>query len=169
MIPVALIPALGALIELVPNITKWITGSEQAGEVAEKVIDIAKKVTGKETPEDAVTELKANPELLLAYKKAVLDQAVELDRIAAGVVAQVNETMRTEATSDHWPTYSWRPFIGFSFGFYISSLWLLPLFGAAPVIMSADTVMAVGAILGVASWFRGKMQAEPNIKSDNRG
>lgn len=169
MIPVALIPALGALIELVPNITKWLTGSEQAGEVAEKVIDIAKKVTGKETPEDAVSALKADPNLVLQYQKAVLEQESELAKISAGVITQVNETMRTESTSDHWPTYSWRPFIGFSFGFYINSLWLLPLFKVTPVIMTTDTVMAIGAILGVASWFRGKMQAEPNIKSDNRG
>jgi len=24
-------------------------------------------------------------------------------------------------------------------------------------------------ILGIASWFRGKMQADPNVASDNRG
>lgn len=169
MIPVALIPALGALIELVPNITKWISGSEKAGEVAEKVIDIARKVTGKDNADEAVAELKANPEALLTYRKALLDQEVELDRIAAQVITTVNETMRAEAASDHWPTYGWRPYIGFSFGTYINSLWLLPLFGQTPVIMSPDLVLATGGILGVASWFRGRMQAEPNIKSDNRG
>lgn len=158
--PVNLIPIALALAEFVPNITKWITGSEQAGEVAEKVISIAKEVTGKETPDAAIAELKANPELVLSYRKAVLDQAVEIDRIAAGVIKEVNETMRVEATADRWPTYSWRPFIGFSFGFYINSLWLLPLFGQTPVIMSPDAVMAVGGILGVASWFRGQMQLQ---------
>ena len=168
MIPVALIPVLGELITLVPNITKWIAG-DKAGEVAEKVIDIAKRVTGKDDASEAVSELKANPELLLSYKKALLDQEVELERIAAGTLIAVNETMRIEAASDHWPTYGWRPFIGFSFGFYILSLWLLPLFGKTPVIMSPDIVLAIGGILGVASWFRGKMQAAPDIKSDNRG
>lgn len=169
MIPVALIPALGSLIELVPNITKWITGSNQAGEVAEKVVSIAKQITGKDSADEAVSELRANPELLIAYKTAVLDQAVELDKIAAQALETVNATMRVEAAADHWPTYGWRPFIGFSFGLYILSLWLLPLFGKAPVIMSSDIVLAIGGILGVASWFRGKMQASPEIKSDNRG
>jgi hypothetical protein len=169
MIPLALIPALGSLIELVPNITKWITGSNQAGEVAEKVVSIAKQITGKDNADEAVSELRANPELLIAYKTAILDQAVELDKIAAQALETVNATMRVEAAADHWPTYGWRPFIGFNFGLYVLSLWLLPLFGKAPVIMSPDIVLAIGGILGVASWFRGKMQASPEIKSDNRG
>lgn len=168
MIPLALIPIVGELIKLVPNIVKHL-GGDNAGEVAEKVIQVAREVTGKDSSDDAVSELKANPELLAAYQSKLLDQEVALAEIAAKTVTSVNETMRTEATSDHWPTYSWRPAIGFSFGAYVSSLWLLPLFGKAPVIMSPDVVMAVGAILGVASWYRGKMQADPAVKSDNRG
>ena len=168
MIPIALIPVIGELIKLVPNIVKHL-GGDTAGEVAEKVIQVAKEVTGKDSADDAVSELKANPELLAAYQSKLLDQEVELARIAAGTVAEVNSTMRTEAASDHWPTYSWRPYIGFSFGTYVSSLWLLPLFGKTPAIMSPDMVLAVGAILGVASWYRGKMQADPAVKSDNRG
>lgn len=168
MIPALLIPALGELIKLAPNIAKYL-GGDKAGEVAERVIQVAREVTGKDSADDAVSELKANPELLLAYQSKLLDQEVALAEIAAKSVSSVNETMRAESASDHWPTYSWRPFIGFSFGAYVSSLWLLPLFGKAPVIMSPDVVLAVGAILGVASWYRGKMQAEPSVKSDNRG
>jgi hypothetical protein len=77
--------------------------------------------------------------------------------------------MQSEAAAEHWPTYTWRPFIGFIFGLYIASMFILPLFGLQPITMSADLVMAVGAILGVASWFRGKMQADPNIPTINRG
>jgi len=29
--------------------------------------------------------------------------------------------------------------------------------------------LMLGGILGVASWFRGRMQADPNTKTDNRG
>lgn len=81
----------------------------------------------------------------------------------------VNKTMQAEAASEHWPTYSWRPFIGFMFGAYIGSMWLLPLFGKQPVTLNPDLTMAVGAILGVASFFRGKMQADPNIPTNNKG
>jgi len=92
-------------------------------------------------------------------------QAIE--EVNAKVVLAVNETMKTEATSEHWPTYSWRPFIGFSFGAYITSLWLLPLFHVTPVIMNPDIVMAIGGILGVASYFRGKAQADSAASNTN--
>jgi hypothetical protein len=93
----------------------------------------------------------------------------DLETINASVVVEVNKTMQAEAASEHWPSYSWRPFIGFSFGLYINSMWLLPLFKVQPVILSPDTVLAIGGILGVASWFRGKMQADPTIPTINRG
>lgn len=62
-------------------------------------------------------------------------------------------------TSERWPTYSWRPFLGFMFGTYVASLWVLPLFGKTPVIMSPDLVITVGGILGVSAYFRGKSQS----------
>ena len=79
------------------------------------------------------------------------------------------DTDKSTTPHDHWPTYSWRPFIGFSFGLYVNSLWLLPLLKIAPFVMPAEVVVAVGGILGVASFFRGKMQADPNVSTDNRG
>ena len=169
MIPAVLIPVLGELISLVPNITRMITGSAKAGEVAESVVDLAKKITGKESDSDALAELKANPELVTKYRLALLDLEAELSRQETDRLKAVNETMRAESASDHWPTYSWRPFIGFSFGAYVCSLWLLPLFGKAPVILNPDLTIAIGAILGVASWYRGKMQADPAVKSDMKG
>jgi hypothetical protein len=93
-----------------------------------------------------------------------LNIQAEVDAAAA-----VNKTMQVEAASDHWPTYSWRPFIGFMFGCYIASMWLLPLAGQTPVKIDADLTLAIGGILGVASFFRGKMQANPAQSTDNRG
>lgn len=163
------VTAAMALAQFVPQIIKWVTGSDKAEQVSEKVIEIAKTVTGTGNAEEAVAQLKADPSKVLEFRKACLDQEVEIVKQEVKVIETVNESIRTEAAADHWPTYSWRPFIGFSFGAYINSLWLLPLFTVTPVIMSPDTVLAVGAILGVASWYRGKMQAESQIKSDNRG
>ena len=157
------------LAQFAPQIIKWITGSDKAVEVAEKAIEIAKTVTGADTPDKALEALKSNPDAVLAYQKAILDNQLELERIASQDMASVNKTMQTEATSEHWPTYSWRPFIGFMFGAYIGSMWVLPLFGKAPVALSPDLTLAVGAILGVASWYRGRMQADPNIPTINRG
>lgn len=157
-----------SLASLVPEILKYF-GKGKDAEVADKVINIAKKVTGADDPDVALTSLKLDQSKLIEFKKALLDQEVELAKISATIVEKVNDTIQVEAKADHWPTYSWRPFIGFSFGAYINSLWLLPLFGVQPVVMTPDTVIAIGAILGVASWFRGKMQADPNLPTDNRG
>lgn len=119
------------------------------------------------TPDAIAAELKNNPDALLKLKElefkendSLRSQVLELAKLDAQKVASVNDTMQVEAKSEHWQTYSWRPFIGFQFGFYIMSLWVLPFFGKVPTILSPDAVMAVGAILGVASWYRGKMQAE---------
>jgi hypothetical protein len=97
----------------------------------------------------------------------------------------VNRTIQAEANSERWQTYSWRPMIGFAVAFNVavSSLLVLGVFlplmfgGAAGAQASAQAVghlpMVLGAlagingtvlpILGIASWFRGKMQADPNI------
>lgn len=91
----------------------------------------------------------------------------KLEEINASVVIEVNKTMQAEAGSDHWPSYSWRPFIGFNFGLYVSAQWMLPLFKIPAPVIDAQLMLAVGGILGVASWFRGKGQS--NNSTDPRG
>lgn len=132
------------------------------------------------SPDDVSAALTNNPDALVKLRQIEADKTVKLQELlgaqaqaelaaAASQVQAVNNTMQTEAKADHWPTYSWRPAIGFVFAAYIASLFILPLFGKAPVVLSADMTMAVGAILGVASWFRGKAQADPRIPTDSRG
>ncbi len=136
-------------------------------------------------PEDTVQSTLAamvgNPDSLakakdldMAYKTHLADlgysSATQVVALNAQVVEEVNKTMQSEAASDHWPTYSWRPFIGFMFGAYIASFLLLPLFHITPVQLDSNLVLAIGGILGIASYFRGKMQADPAMpNSDNRG
>lgn len=163
------ITAAMTLGQFVPQIVKWLTGSKKAGEIADKVVGVAKQVTGTTSADAAIAVLGGNPDKVLEFRKAVLDQEIKIAEIDASVVREVNVTMRAEAAASHWPTYTWRPFIGFSFGFYVNSLWVLPLAHITPVIMGPDIVLAIGGILGVASWFRGKMQADPAVQSDNRG
>jgi hypothetical protein len=129
-----------------------------------------------ESVKSALTTALGNPEqvvklreLELQYQQAQITAGVTLAQLEAQIVVEVNKTMQVESTADHWPTYSWRPFIGFSFGLYILSLFLLPLVGLKPERLSVDEMLAIGGVLGVTAWFRGKMQADPQIKSDNRG
>jgi uncharacterized membrane protein len=131
-------------------------------------------------PSSVSQALISNPEAAVKLQQLQSDERVHLqdllvtaekNRLAADTAAiqAVNTTMQSEAASDHWPTYSWRPFIGFMFGAYVASMWLLPLFGKTPVTLGADLTLAIGGILGIASFFRGKAQADPSINNDMRG
>ncbi len=175
------------LAQFVPQIAKWLTGSDKAASVAQKVIDIAQTVTGQPTGDAALKALQADPTLVLQYREAVLAQEVQFQQLAVQNAADINKTMQSESAADHWPTYTWRPMIGFAVGFntFASSVLVLIVFGpllfnvapAAAAVAALPTVLgalaAVNAtvlpILGIASWFRGKMQADPSVLTDTRG
>ena len=175
------------LAKFAPSLVRWISGSDKAGAVAQKAVDIAQAVTGKSTPEAAVSALEADPNLALQYHKAVLDQETTFEQLAVQNAEDINKTMQTESGSSHWPTYSWRPYIGFAVGtnVFASSALVLIVYGpvmfgvqaAAAAIGSLPTALgalaAVNAtvlpILGIASWFRGKMQADARMPTDARG
>lgn len=175
------------LAEFVPQIAKWMTGSDKAADVAQKAVDIAKTVTGKDSPGEALATLQADPALVLQYREAVLAQATQFEQLAVQNASDINKTMQAEAASEHWPTYGWRPAIGFVFAFNlaVSAVLVLVVFiaqvcgasGADKAIAALpQTLGALAAIsalatpiLGVASWFRGKMQADPAIPTINRG
>src|ERR1700732_4908539 len=97
------------LSQFVPQIVKWIAGPK-AGTVAQKVVDVAQAVTGQATGDAALKALQADPNLVLQYRKAVLDQETALDQLAVQAAGGGNQTMQAEAAANHWPTYSWRPF-----------------------------------------------------------
>lgn len=165
------------LSQFAPQLVKWITGSDKAEAAAAKAVDIAKQVTGTASGDDAVKALQANPDLVLKYRQAVLDQEVEFEKLAVENAADVNKTMQTEDSSEHWATYTWRPFIGFAVGTNVFASGVLVLLAYGPAfigqplnpaaISNLPMVLAALAginttvlpILGIASWFRGKMQA----------
>lgn len=77
-----LIPiAISLAAKYVPELIEHCSGKNAAG-VAEKVIEIAQDATGTATPDDAVKALAANPDLVLKFKTAALDQQTELARLA---------------------------------------------------------------------------------------
>jgi len=141
--------------------------------------------------------ITANPDAAIKLKQIESDNQVQLATVAAEqakalIAAQtqnasdVNKTMQSESTSDHWPTYSWRPFIGFVFGLMglvlavtISVCYISVMFFKADAAPLATLPAMLGAmigimgvispVLGIASYFRGKMQANPTLPTDNRG
>jgi hypothetical protein len=78
--------------------------------------------------------------------------------------------MQAEAAAEHWPTYSWRPAIGFAVAFnlisasivvFIAYIFKPTLVSDIPNMLTAQAALNGVAmpILGIASWFRGKAQA----------
>ena len=180
------ITAAMALSQFVPQIAKWMTGSDKVEQVAQKAVDIAKSVTGAPTGDEAVKALQTNPDMVLQYRKAVLDQEVEFQNLAVQNAGDINKTMQAEAAAEHWPTYSWRPAIGFSFallavigGLTAAAAYIGVMFvNVKPEVLSylpgmlgaeAAIMATMAPVLGVASWFRGKMQADPGIPTVNKG
>jgi uncharacterized membrane protein YidH (DUF202 family) len=86
--------------------------------------------------------------------------------------------MREEAKSEHWIQYSWRPAVGFAvaiqclmLGIAFSTIVFRVAFGHTIVPDAINQLSQLlqammplfgmeGAILGIASWFRGKKQVE---------
>ena len=79
MIP--LIPIAMQLAQFAPSIIKLLTGSDKAGDVAGKVIDVAKAVTGAPTGEAAVKVIQADPAKVLEFQLAMGAQQLDLERM----------------------------------------------------------------------------------------
>lgn len=71
---------LGTLVGYAPELVKWLTGSDKAEKVAGVAVEIAKKVTGTATGEEAVVALGNDPQLIHEYRKQVLQNEVEFDK-----------------------------------------------------------------------------------------
>lgn len=133
------------------------------------------------SPEEVSQALAVNPEAAVKLKQIEKERQVELqtllvqaeqNRLAAetSAIQSVNTTMQAEAKAEHWPTYSWRPFCGFIFGtMFLGVYFVLPLAKLPVPEVPTEAWLAMGAVLGVASWYRGRMQADPNIPTINRG
>lgn len=193
MDPVSLVMGLAGVM---PPVLQWL-GHGNAAASADKIIDIARQVSGEPQGEAAVAAVRQNPTLALQLQQEinrhqeVLLQLKSEENVTSlegekETTNAVNQTMEAESQSAHWPTYSWRPFIGFCFGItalfsaatvavcYLGVMFFQAdgkVLGALPGLIGAEAgIMAtMSPVLGIASWFRGKMQASPDMSSDNRG
>jgi hypothetical protein len=132
-------------------------------------VDTVKSVLNGMSPEKAQELQAADNDFKLKMIQMGYDSTYRIEQLNVNAVTQnaadVNKTMQAETIAEHWPSYSWRPFIGFMFGLYIASMFILPLFSVQPVELKSDLVLTIGAILGVASFFRGKAQADPMVQN----
>lgn len=69
-----------ALAQFAPQIIRWVTGSDKAGQAAEKVVEIAEAVTGRQG-DQVIEALKGDPSLVLQFREKVMANETELDRL----------------------------------------------------------------------------------------
>jgi hypothetical protein len=179
--------------DVAPTIASAIVGGLTGGAgtaatlLANKAISKVLSFLGVEESNDRGDNLQAiaiaakDPNLLLSIKKAEQDFQLEISRIhsdlaKAYIDAQienanaVNTTMRVEAQSEHWLSWSWRPITGLATIFLIvADYFVLPLLKIAPPVIPTEIWLLLGGILGVQSFFRSKAQADPNLPTDMRG
>jgi hypothetical protein len=115
-----LIAAALKLAPMIPGLTGLLFG-DRAAAAADKVVGVAKALTGQDDPDDAIKAVKADPVLMIQMQKAVMDfqlavYAQDTERLKA-----VNETMRAELASGDTYTRRWRP----SFGYAAALTWTL--------------------------------------------
>ena len=141
--------------------------ADKLGASAETVDAVTAAITGlNETPEGRIKLA----EIDAALRIHALETGIDLERLALQNSSDVNKTMQVEATSEHWPSYSWRPYCGFVFGtMFLGVYFVLPLAKIPVPVIPVEAWAAMGAVLGVASWFRGKAQADPANPMQNKG
>lgn len=76
-----------SLAKFAPDVIKWVTGDDKSAKVAEKVVDIAKVVTGNEDAEGAVEAIKADPTLAAEFQKFVIEHSDDMEKAYLADVA----------------------------------------------------------------------------------
>lgn len=169
--------ALFAAKQWGPSLIGKLMG-KKAEEVASKVIDTAKELTGMEHSDSAMKMIEKDPVLAVKFKEALMDYSLQLEQEETKRLESVNATMRAEASSEHWIQYSWRPFNGFMFGITIFMNYAFPsivnMFRDSTNFLIPGTIpefvfMAWAAVLGVAAWHRGVAKINKIKNNGNTG
>lgn len=79
--PIPLIPIISLVSTLVPEALRYFGRANEA-EVAERIGQVAREVTGTATVDEAAAVLNKQPELAMQFKLAVLAQEKELAQLA---------------------------------------------------------------------------------------
>lgn len=152
-------------------------GSVVGGPLGGGLGSIIANVFGTEDDPDAVlAAIKADPQAAVKLQQIQSNERVQIEEIQAkeraSTIEAVNSTMVAESKSEHWMQWAWRPLWGIISAcaflvvcILVCYLAYLSILGGKPeamamipgLITSMTTLFAVpGAILGVASWHRGK-------------
>lgn len=141
-----------ALAKLVPGLVNLFTGGDKDATIAEKVVGIAKTVTGLDKPDEMLAAISKDPALLVQFKAQASQVAIEELRAETEQLKTINETMRVEYASGSLFKSGWRPYIGWIFG----TAFGLQMFAASAIIVfNPEQAKAVleGLAALAALWF----------------
>lgn len=126
-------------------------GSEDQPDAVARAIDADPQAAAR------VIEIQASLQAELAQLRT--QEAMQESHERVQQLSQVNQTMRAESTSKHWPQWAWRPFNGFLFGITLFSVYfVLPLAEKDIPDIPEWVWMSWAAVLGVTAWHRGARQ-----------
>ncbi len=118
-----------ALAQFAPGVIKYITGSDKAEAAATAVVDIAKKVTGKATGDEALAAIQADPNLALQYQQAII--AADLDLQKAFLQDVQNAREQTIKLAESGSAIAWAPVI-------ISAVIVCGFFGCVALLFGVE-------------------------------
>lgn len=117
MDPITIVSTATAIAKAT-GLSKWLgnkLGGKNGEKVAEQVVDIAATVTGGGTADEILANLNANAEMRFKLQEKVMDQAMELERLAYGDVANARDMQKAALSQDD--VFSKR------FVYYFASFW----------------------------------------------
>jgi K+-sensing histidine kinase KdpD len=136
------------LAQFAPAVIKWITGSDKAEEAAQKVVDVAKVVTGRSTGEEALEELKVAPDKVLAFRQQIAANELEYDRI---YLADRQDARKRDAEFLKAGSHNWRADIlaALAVGGLVLCVWMVARDTDMPE-RAINAIMFVAGVLAAA-------------------
>lgn len=108
------------LAQFAPGIVRLLSGSSKAGEVAQKVVDVAEAVTGHTGPA-AIEALKADPALVIQFRQAMAEIDADLEKAYLADRQQARVAHR-----DHWMPWVLTLTLAIMVGLMVGGLFMLP-------------------------------------------
>lgn len=135
------------LAQFAPQIIKWVTGSDKAGDAAGKVVEIAQAVTGKQGA-DALDAIKTDPALALQFRQAVMATEAELDK---AYLIDRQDARKRDVELAKAGRYNWRADIlaVLSVGGLVVCMWFIAKDSNMPE-RAVNAIMFVAGVLAAA-------------------
>jgi hypothetical protein len=170
-----------------------VLGGVLGGPVGAAIGSVVASTLGVEnTPDAVMAAIEKDPEAAVKLAQIEADKSLGLAEILAKTqiakleaharsIEATNRTMESEAKSEHWAQWSWRPFNGFALGVLallsgvtVLFAYLAVMLGKAdvkmlehiPGMLSAMGIIigSLSAVVGVSAYQRGREKREKHIK-----